>query len=33
MDVIRHEYGLSIPDDVAVIGYDDVPPASWPSYS
>ena len=33
MDVIRYEYGLSIPDDVAVIGYDDVPPASWPSYS
>ena len=33
MDVMRHEFGLSIPDDVAVIGYDDVPPAAWPSYS
>ena len=33
MDVIRHHYGLSIPDDVAVIGYDDTPPASWPSYA
>ena len=32
MDVIRHEFHLAIPDDVAVIGYDDVPPASWPSY-
>ena len=32
MDVIRHEFGLSIPDDVAVIGYDDAPPAAWPSY-
>ena len=33
MDVIRYHYGLSIPDDVAVIGYDDTPPASWPSYA
>ena len=33
MDVIRHEFGLSIPDDVSVIGYDHVPPAAWPSYS
>jgi len=33
MDVIRYEFGLSIPDDVAVIGYDDAPPAAWPSYA
>ncbi|MGC6517563.1 MAG: LacI family DNA-binding transcriptional regulator [Candidatus Puniceispirillaceae bacterium] len=33
MDVIRQEFGLAIPQDVAVIGYDDVPPASWPAYS
>jgi len=33
MDVMRNEYGLSIPQDVAVIGYDDVPPASWPAYN
>ena len=32
MDVIRYDYNLAIPDDVAVIGYDDAPPASWPSY-
>lgn len=33
MDVIRFELGLNIPDDVSVIGYDDVPPASWLAYN
>ena len=33
MDVLRHEMGLSVPGDVSVVGYDDVPPAAWPSYS
>jgi len=33
MDVIRFELGLSVPDDVSVIGYDDVPLASWPAYN
>ena len=33
MDVIRFEFHLRIPDDVGVIGYDDAPPAAWPSYS
>ena len=32
MDILRYELGLSIPEDVSVIGYDDVPPASWRSY-
>lgn len=32
LDVLRSELGLSVPDDVAIVGYDDVPPASWPAY-
>lgn len=32
MDVMRHELQLKIPQDVLVVGYDDVPPAAWPSY-
>ncbi|MGP6089340.1 LacI family DNA-binding transcriptional regulator [Antarctobacter jejuensis] len=33
MDVIRFELGLSVPGDVSVVGYDDVPPASWLAYN
>ncbi len=32
MDVLRIELGLKIPEDVSVIGYDDVKISSWPSY-
>lgn len=32
MDVIRFDLKLKIPEDVSVVGYDDVPPSSWPSY-
>ena len=32
MDVLRGELGLKIPDDVSVVGYDDVPPAAWAAY-
>ena len=32
MDVLRDELDLRIPEDVAVVGYDDVPAAAWGSY-
>ncbi len=32
IDVLRSELGLRIPDDVSVVGFDDVVPAAWPSF-
>ena len=32
IDVIRFELGLKVPEQVSVVGYDDVPISSWPAY-
>jgi len=32
MDALRFDLGLTVPGDVSVVGYDDVPLASWKSY-
>ena len=33
MDAIRCDLGLSVPGDIAVVGYDDVPLAALPTYN
>ena len=32
MDVLRFELGIRVPEDVSVVGYDDVALSAWPSY-
>ena len=32
IDVLRGELGLRVPEDVSVVGYDDVQLSSWPSF-
>ena len=32
IDVVRSEFGMRVPQDISIIGYDDVPQASWKGY-
>jgi DNA-binding LacI/PurR family transcriptional regulator len=33
LDAARKELSLSVPEEVSIIGFDDIPAAAWPNYS
>lgn len=33
IDVARHKLGLEVPDELSIVGFDDISMASWPCYS
>ena len=33
LDALRHAEQKKVPEDVSVIGFDDIPMAAWPSYN
>lgn len=33
MDTLRSEFALRVPQDIAVVGFDNVPQAAWPAYA
>jgi len=32
MDTLRYDLGVDVPNEVSVVGYDDVPTAAWKAY-
>jgi DNA-binding LacI/PurR family transcriptional regulator len=33
LDVARAELGIKVPDELSIVGFDDIPMAAWPAYS